>query len=134
MKRISTTSIGTVAALLSLSLLALPGTAAAQEGHVVEPGELDEAATSHRTADQERRDAVLEALEHERVQEVASQMDVDLVEARDAVRTLDGSALARAAEKARELERALVGGDTVITLSTTALVIGLLIVLILVAD
>lgn len=134
MNRIAKTTFGTAAILLALSLVSGPQTAAAQEGHVVEPGELDEAAATHRTEDQARRDAVLEALEHERVQEVAAEMDVDLTEARDAARTLDGEPLARAAETARELDRALSGGATTITLSTTALVLVALLLVILIAD
>lgn len=134
MTRIAKTTFGTAAILLALSLVSMPQPAAAQEGHVVEPGELDEAAATHQTEDQARRDAVLEALEHEQVQEVAADMDVDLVEARDAARTLEGEALARAAETARELDRALSGGVTTITLSTTALVLIALLFVILVVD
>lgn len=134
MNRISTTTVGTLTILLAVSLLGAPGTAVAQEGHVVEPGELNEAAATHRTEDQARRDAVLEALEHEQVEQVAEDMDVDLVEARDAARTLDGSALARAAETARELNRALSGGATTVTLSTTALLLIALLLVILLVD
>lgn len=134
MNRIAKTTVVTAATLLALSLVSAPEPASAQEEHVVEPAELSEAAAAHTTEEQARRDAVLEALEHERVEQVAAQMDVEMVEARDAARTLDGSALAKAAEKARELNRALAGGDTTITISTTALIIGLLVVLILVAD
>ena len=134
MTRIAKTTLGTAAILLVLSLVSGPQAAVAQEGHVVEPGELDEAAAAHRTEDQARRDAVLDVLEHERVQEVAAEMDVDLVEARDAARTLEGKALARAAETARELDRALSGGVTTITLSTTALVLIALLLVVLIAD
>lgn len=134
MNRTSTASIRTAAVLLALSLLTVPATAGAQEQHVVEPGELDEAAASHRAEDQVRRDAILDALERRRVEEVAERLDVDLVEARDAVRTLDGAALERAAERARRLNRTLAGGAATITLSTTALVIALLVLLILVMD
>lgn len=128
------TSLGTTAILLVLSLLAAPEPAPAQERHVVAPGELDAAAATHVTEDQARREAILRALEHERVREVVEGMGVELTEARDAARTLDGSALARAAEKARELDRALAGGDATITLSTTALILIGVLVLILVVD
>lgn len=134
MTRSAKIPVGATAILLFLSLLTVPATAGAQEGHVVEPGELDEAAATHRTEDQARREAVLEVLEHEQVQEVAAEMDADLVEARDAARTLDGKALARAAETARELDRALSGGVTTITLSTTALVLVVILLVILLVD
>lgn len=131
---ISAATAGSLAAVLACSLLAAPAPADAQERRVVEPGELDRAAAEHRTEDQARRDDVLEALERERVREAAEQMDVDLTEARDAARTLDGAALERVAAKARDVNEALSGGQTTITLSTTALVIALLIVLLLVVD
>lgn len=134
MTRIAKTTFGTAAILLALSLVSMPQPAAAQEGHVVEPGELDEAAATHQTEDQAQREAVLEALEHEQVQEVAADMDVDLVEARDAARTLDGEELARAAETARELDRVLSGGVTTITLSTTALVLAVILLVILLVN
>lgn len=101
---------------------------------MVEPGELDRATADHRTEEEARRDAVLDALERERVAEVAEELDVDLVEARDAARTLEGAALEEAADRAREVNRRLAGGAATITLSTTALVIALLILLIIAMD
>ncbi len=130
----SAATAGSLAALLAASMLAAPAPAEAQERHVVEPGELDRAAAEHRTEDQARRDEVLDALERERVREAADRMDVDLTEAREAARTLDGTALEQVAAKARDVNEALSGGQATITLSTTALVIALLILLLLVVD
>lgn len=127
----STASIGAAAVLMAASALAAPAPAAAQESHVVEPGELDRATANHRSEEQAQREVILDALEHERVVEVAEEMDVDLVEARDAVRTLDGAALGQTADRAREVNQALAGGSDTIVISTTTLIIALLVLIII---
>lgn len=117
------------AGFLSASLLTL--SARAQEAHVVGAGELDRITADHRSEAQQQRELLLDVLERERVAEAAGRMGVDLVEAREAARTLEGGALEEAAEQAREIDRSLVGGASTVTISTTTLIIVLLLILIL---
>lgn len=131
MIRISTSTVAAAAVLLAASVLSAPASAGAQERHVVEPGELDRAAAEHRSAEQAQRQEVLDALEKERVVEAAERMDVDLEEAKDAVRTLSGAGLEKAADRARDVNQALAGGNDTIVISTTTLIIALLVLIII---
>lgn len=131
MRRTSTSTVVAAAALLAGSALSVPGPLNAQERHVVGPEELDRAAAEHRSEEQAQRREILDALERERVVEAAERMDVDLTEARDAVRTLDGVALEKTASRARDVNRALVGGDDTIVISSTTLIIALLVLIVL---
>jgi hypothetical protein len=57
---------------------------------------------------------------------------LDLKRAQSAVATLDGPELAELAARAREVDQALAGGQRSITISTTMIIIGLLLVILLI--
>lgn len=76
-----------------------------------------------------------DALSRPEVRAIADKAGVNLGHLAATVDTLDATALARTADTARDVNAALVGGASTITISTTTIIIGLLIIiLILVAD
>jgi hypothetical protein len=109
--------------------------ALAQTRHVASPSALDAAIQAHVDERQADRDLVERLLQRPDVRKVASGAGIDLRTASDAVRTMDDRTLAAVAVQAQATERALAGGQSTVTISTTAIIIGLLIlILILVAD
>ena len=63
---------------------------------------------------------------------VAGEAGFDLRRAASAVNTLEGQDLANAASQARQVERALAGGQSTITISTTLIIIALLVIILIV--
>lgn len=120
--------------MLALAGLLLAGSAiplGAQESHVVERGELERATVEAERSDQAQRQAIRALLERDPVRSVAEEHGIDLVRATDAVATLDGDGLTRVAAQAERVNEALAGGDTTVVIGTTALIIGLLVLIIL---
>ena len=78
------------------------------------------------------REAVLRVLENEQVRRLAGQMGVDLKRAEGAVATLDDSELGAMAAQARAINDALAGGQSSVTISTTLIIIGLLVLILLI--
>ena len=110
-------------------LVAAP--AAAQQGPVVGPAELDAALADHSAATAGDRAAVQATLARPEVAEVASGMGVDIEDARAAAESLSGEELARAAAVSREIDQALAGGQ-VISFNAITLIIILLVIIIVV--
>lgn len=124
-----------LSALAAILLVGAPALVSAQEGHVVDRGELERATAADDATDDARRAAIRSVLQREEVREQAAAHGIDLVEAMDAVATLDGGPLALVYERARTVDRALTGGDSTIVISATTLIIILLVlIIILVAD
>lgn len=120
--------------MFALAGLLLAGSAiplGAQESHVVERGELERATVEADQSDQARRQAIRAVLDRDPVRSVAEEHGIDLVRAKDAVATLDGSGLERVAAQAERVDEALAGGDTTVVIGTTALIIGLLVLIII---
>lgn len=106
-----------------------------QERHVVAPADLASAVTQHAVNQDADRAAIHEALTRPEVRAVAEQAGVNIERIAASVDSLDASTLARAAASAHDVNSALVGGASTVTISTTTIIIVLLIViLILVAD
>jgi hypothetical protein len=104
----------------------------AQASHAATRSAIDTALQQHlSSADADRAD-VLRVLEHSAVQEVAGRVGIDLRRASAAVTTVEGEDLGRLAEQARQTERALAGGQSRVVISTTALIIGLLVLILLI--
>jgi predicted transcriptional regulator len=126
-----------VPALLMSLLVALAVGASpllAQDGHIVDRSELRSSVTKGAASEDANRATVLRVLQRSEVREIADRMGVDVSTAEDAVATLDGVELERLSDRARAVETALAGGQS-ITISTTVIIIALLVViLILVAD
>lgn len=78
------------------------------------------------------RAAVREALSRPKVREVAAKTGIDLNRLTAAVDTMNGSALERAADAARHVNQSLVGGQSRVTISTTTIIIGLLVLILII--
>jgi hypothetical protein len=123
-----------VSILLSALLLipALPHAALAQSNHAVSPGALDAALQQHEASVSADREAVLRVLDKADVKTMAGRMGVDLRSAKDAIATLDARDLAPIASQARQVDQALAGGASTITISTTTIIIGLLVLILII--
>ena len=125
-----------LAVVLSL-LIAAPHVAAQSSPvttapHAASQQLLDAAVQQHvRTADQDRETVRL-FLQRSDVRAMAGKYGIDLRRAETAVATLDAQDLAGVAAQARQAEQALAGGQSSVTLSTTAIIIGLLVLILLI--
>ena len=109
-------------------------TATAQVAHVADQSALNLVLSERVAQDEADRAVVHRVLNHPHLQTVAGRLGVDLIQAQAAVSTLEGSELQALAAQAQYVDSALAGGQSTITLSTTTIIIGLLVlVLIIVA-
>lgn len=109
----------------------VPPLAGAQQTHVADQAAIEKAISERSIEDDANREVILELLKRPEVRELAGKIKVDLQQAETAVATLEGEELAELASMAREAESGLSGGDT-ITLSTTTIIIGLLVLILLI--
>jgi hypothetical protein len=118
----------TARTLFVLALMVLPVAASAQatQQHIVSPDQLTATMTQKTATEAADRAAVHEALGRPEVSNVAATMGVDLDRVNAAVDTMQGADLDQAAFTARRINQGLVGGDSSVTLSTTAIIIILL--------
>jgi hypothetical protein len=113
-------------------LAVIPALAAdAQEAHVADQAAIEKAISERSNEDDANREAILELLRRPEVRELAGKVKLDLQQAETAVATLDGDELAEIASMAREAESRLSGGET-ITISTTVIIIGLLVLILII--
>jgi hypothetical protein len=120
-----------LAVFLSVSLT-LPVGARAQQPSVVDQAMLDRVlATRVVQADADRL-AIRALLEREQVREIAAGAGIDIARASAAVATLDGAELQQLAGQARAVDEALAGGQGTVTLKTTTIIIGLLVLILLI--
>lgn len=120
---------GLAAAALVLAVSALP--LGAQESHVLGRSEVERATADADRSEVAQRAAIRSVLGREEVRSAAEASGIDLVEAREAVAMLEGEDLDRAATQAREVDRALAGGHGTVVIGTTALIIALLVLIII---
>ena len=113
-----------------LSAVAMP--AHAQVSHVAPQSILDAAVQDHVAAEAADRETVQRLLERPEVQAVAGDIGLDLRRAQSAVSTLDAQQLSTIAAQASQVEQALAGGQSSITISTTLIIIGLLVLILIV--
>ena len=114
-----------------LSLLAMPRIQA-QASHTASQSAIDAALQQHvSTAAADRAD-LLRVLGNTEVKAVAEKAGLDLRRATTAVASLDGQALTQLAAQARQVDQALAGGQSSVTISTTVIIIGLLVLILLV--
>jgi hypothetical protein len=122
-------SCALVAVVLSV-LIAVPPVSA--QDHVAGQQVLDAAVQQHvRTVDQDR-DTVQQFLQRSDVQAIAGRYGIDIRRAESAVATMNASDLASVAQRAHQANEALAGGASTVTLSTTAIIIGLLVLILLI--
>jgi hypothetical protein len=106
--------------------------AAAQTAHTAPQSAIDAALQQQVGATAADRETVLRLLERTEVKELAGQVGLDLRQAQSAVAALDGQELATLAAQARQAEAGLAGGQSSVTISTTMIIIGLLVLIVLI--
>jgi hypothetical protein len=118
-----------LAVVLSV-LIAAPRVSA--QVHVAGQQVLDAAVQQHvRAADQDR-ETVQQFLHRSDVRAMAGKYGIDLRRAESTVATMNAADLASVAAQAREADRALAGGASTVTISTTAIIIGLLLLILII--
>ena len=108
-----------------------PGQSAAQT-HIAGQPVLDAAVQQHARATERERDTVRLFLHRADVKAIAEKYGVDIRRAESAVAAMDASELAHVAAQAREAEDVLAGGESTVTISTTTIIIGLLVLILLI--
>ncbi len=124
-------SICSGVAVLLCVLVAVPSSYA-QSQHVVSPAALDAAVQQQVRAVDADRETVRLFLQRDDVKAVAGKAGLDIGRAEIAVAALAPSELASLAAQARQAEQGLVGGQSSVTISTTMIIIGLLVLILLI--
>jgi hypothetical protein len=119
----------TLSLLVATAGLGLAAPLHAQGRCALTSAELEAAVTTRPAG---TREAVRDFLAIPQVQKVADRMGVSTAELSAGVATLDQSSLDRIAQLGVVADRPLAGGDNTIVISTTAIIIGLLILILLV--
>jgi hypothetical protein len=119
-------------AIVLLLAVAASIPASAQQAHVADQTTLDRAVADHVRQAADDRQEVLRVLEKEQVRELAEGLGVDLKQAQTAIATLNETELGAIATQARAVNDALAGGQSTVTISTTVIIIGLLILILLI--
>ena len=114
-----------------LSLLAMPRIQA-QASHTASQSAIDAALQQHVSTAAADRVDLLRVLGNPEVKAVAEKAGLDLRRATTAVASLDGQELTQLAAQARQVDQALAGGQSSVTISTTVIIIGLLVLILLV--
>ena len=104
----------------------------AQQRHVADQATLDQVVADHVRQSVDDREAIRRVLENEQVRKLAEGVGLDLKRAETAVATLDEDSLGVIGAQAHAASAALSGGQSTVTVSTTAIIIGLLILILLV--
>jgi hypothetical protein len=108
-----------------------PGQATAP-AHIAGQTVLDAAIQEHARATDQDRETVRSFLERADVRAIAGKYGVDMRRAESAVAAMDASEVANIASQARAANDTLAGGQGSVTISTTAIIIGLLVLILLI--
>jgi hypothetical protein len=100
--------------------------------HVAGQQVLDAAVQQHVRATDQDRETVQQFLHRSDVRAMAGKYGIDLRRAESTVATMNAADLASVAAQAREADRALAGGASTVTISTTAIIIGLLLLILII--
>jgi hypothetical protein len=125
MERIRTS----VVALLFALAIWLPVSA---QQHVADQATLDQVVADHVRQKADDREAIRRVLKIQQVREVAEGIGLDLRRAETAVAALDDAEVGLIAAQARAVHDALAGGQSTVTISTTVIIIGLLVLILLI--
>jgi hypothetical protein len=106
--------------------------AGAQTSHSAPQSAIDAALQQKVSNSAADREVVLRLLDRPEVQAVAGNAGLDLRRAKDAVSTIDGPQLTELAAQASQVEQSLAGGQSRVTINTTLLIIGLLVLILLI--
>ena len=125
MERIRTSLLAMLFALaISLPLCA--------QQHVADQATLDQVVSDHVRQKADDREAIRRVLEIQQVREVAEGAGLDLRRAETVVAALDDAEVGLIAAQARAVKDALAGGQSTVTISTTVIIIGLLVLILLI--
>jgi hypothetical protein len=97
---------------------------------VVTGAELYEAMSARTAGDPASRESIQKLLDRSDVRRVAARAGIDLGQVRSAVSVLSGQDLQVVANQAQRVNDALVGGSGTVVVTSTALIIGLLVLII----
>lgn len=123
------TSTSVLVVLLAI-ILAVPRVQA--QSHTASQSAIDAALQQHvSTATADRAD-LLRVLGNPEIKAVADKAGLDLRRATTAVALLDGQELTQLAAQARQVDQALAGGQSRITISTTMIIIALLVIILII--
>src|SRR5262245_51027346 len=128
-----------VAVVLSI-LMAAPRIQASSPGpgqsapptHIAGQSVLDAAVQEHASATDRDRETVRLFLQRADVRGIAGKYGIDIRRAESAVAAMDAPEVANMAAQARAADEALTGGQGSVTISTTAIIIGLLVLILLI--
>jgi hypothetical protein len=120
-----------VLAILLTVLTAVPRVHA-QASHAATQSAIDLALEQHVSTTAADRADVLRVLEHPAVKDVATSVGIDLRRATSAVGMVDDGQIGALAAQSRQVEQALVGGQSSVTISTTVIIIALLVLILLI--
>ena len=102
------------------------------QSHTASQSAIDAALQQHvSTAVADRAD-LLRVLGNPEIKAVADKAGLDLRRATTAVASLDGQELTQLATQARQVDQALAGGQSRITISTTLIIIALLVIILII--
>ena len=104
----------------------------AQQRHAADQAILDQVVADHVQQTGDDREAILRALDNDQVRDLAGRVGLDLKRAEAAVARLDDVELGVLAARARTVNDALVGGQSHVTISTTVIIIGLLVLILII--
>jgi hypothetical protein len=93
---------------------------------------LDAAVQQHVATIEADRAEVLRVLDHPDVKAIAGRLGVDLRSAAEAVSTLDAQDLQTLTARANQVDEALAGGQSRVTISTTLIIIALLVIILII--
>jgi hypothetical protein len=124
------TIVSIVVATFLLNAVALP--AQAQTSHAAPQSALDAAVQARVAASAADRETVQRLLERPEVQAIAGDAGVDLRGVRAAVSILDAQQLSAIAAQASQIDQSLAGGQSNVTISTTMIIIGLLVLILII--
>jgi acetyl-CoA carboxylase carboxyltransferase component len=100
--------------------------------HVADQATLDQVVADHVRQKADDREVIRRVLKSEQVREIAEDAGLDLRRAETAVATLDDAEVGLIAAQARAVNDVLVGGQSTVTISTTVIIIGLLVLILLI--
>lgn len=123
-------SMCAVVAIVLCALVAVPRVSA--QAHVASQAALDAALQQRARAVDRDRETVRLFLQRDDVKAIAGKAGIDVARADAGVAALDASELASVAAQARHAEEGLAGGQSKVTISTTTIIIGLLVLILLI--
>ncbi|HLG57844.1 MAG TPA: hypothetical protein VI485_21040 [Vicinamibacterales bacterium] len=118
--------------VILLSLVTVVPRLQAQTPHAASPSAIDAALQQHVATGAADRADLLRVLSNPEVKAVAGKAGLDLRRATTAAASLDGQQLTQLAAQARQVDQALAGGQSKITISTTMIIIALLVLILLI--